>query len=166
MARKGVNKVILVGNLGADPEISAMSSGKYVANFRIATSEYWNDKNTGQKVERTEWHKIVCYDRLAEIVRDYVKKGMQVYIEGRLETQKYNDQNGIERFVTKVIANELQMLGGRAQSPDTPYISDISENYATSSYEEQNTSPPPPPVKKPSIPQPTTGNDIEDDIPF
>jgi single-strand DNA-binding protein len=112
MAR-GVNKVILVGNLGADPETRAMPSGSTVANLRIATSESWRDKTSGEQQERTEWHRVALFGRLAEIASEYLRKGSQVYIEGSLRTRKWQDKQGNERFSTEIIGNELQMLGGR-----------------------------------------------------
>jgi single-strand DNA-binding protein len=113
MAR-GINKVILVGNLGADPETRAMPSGTTVANIRIATSESWRDKQSGEQQERTEWHRVVLFGRLGEIAAEYLKKGSQVYIEGSLRTRKWQDkQSGQERFSTEIVANEMQMLGGR-----------------------------------------------------
>jgi single-strand DNA-binding protein len=112
MAR-GINKVILIGNLGADPETRAMPSGSTVANLRIATSESWRDKQTGEQQERTEWHRVALFGRLAEIAGEYLKKGSQVYIEGSLRTRKWTDKQGQERYSTEIIGNELQMLGGR-----------------------------------------------------
>jgi single-strand DNA-binding protein len=112
MAR-GVNKVILVGNLGADPETRAMPSGSTVANLRIATSESWRDKTSGEQQERTEWHRVALFGRLAEIAGEYLRKGSQVYIEGSLRTRKWQDKQGVERFSTEIVGSELQMLGGR-----------------------------------------------------
>ena len=112
MAR-GVNKVILIGNLGADPETRAMPSGSTVANLRIATSESWRDKQTGEQQERTEWHRVALFGRLAEIASEYLRKGSQVYIEGSLRTRKWQDKQGNERYSTEIVGNELQMLGGR-----------------------------------------------------
>lgn len=112
MAR-GVNKVILIGNLGADPEIKYMPSGEAVANLRLATSESWKDKNTGEQVERTEWHRVIMFRRLAEIAGEYLKKGSKVYIEGRLQTRKWQGQDGQERYTTEIVANEMQMLDSR-----------------------------------------------------
>ena len=112
MAR-GVNKVILVGNLGKDPEIKYTASGAAIANLTIATTDSWNDKQTGEKVEKTEWHRVVAFQRLAEIMGEYLKKGGQVYIEGRLQTRKWQDQSGQDRWTTEVVANDMQMLGGR-----------------------------------------------------
>jgi single-strand DNA-binding protein len=112
MAR-GINKVILVGNLGADPETRYTASGAAVTNIRLATSETWRDKQTGEQQERTEWHRVVFFNRLAEIAGEYLRKGRQVYIEGSIRTRKWQDQNGQDRYTTEVVANEMQMLGGR-----------------------------------------------------
>jgi len=112
MAR-GVNKVILVGNLGKDPEVRYMPSGNAVANVTLATTDSWKDKQSGEKQERTEWHNVVFYSRLAEIVGEYLKKGSQVYVEGRLQTRKWQDNAGNDRYTTEIIAGEMQMLGGR-----------------------------------------------------
>lgn len=112
MAR-GINKVILVGNLGADPETRYMPSGKAVSNIRIATSESWCDKQTGDQQERTEWHSVVLYDKLGEIAAEYLRKGSQVYIEGSIRTRKWQDKEGKDRFTTEIIARDMQMLGGR-----------------------------------------------------
>lgn len=112
MAR-GINKVILVGNLGADPETRYTASGAAVTNIRLATSESWRDKQTGEQQERTEWHRVVFFNRLAEIAGEYLRKGRQVYIEGSIRTRKWQDQNGQDRYTTEIVANEMQMLGGR-----------------------------------------------------
>ncbi len=112
MAR-GVNKVILVGNLGQDPEIKYMPSGAAVCNISVATTDSWNDKNSGEKVEKTEWHRVVFFRRLAEIAGEYLRKGSQVYIEGRLQTRKWQDQSGSDRYTTEIIANDMQMLGNK-----------------------------------------------------
>jgi single-strand DNA-binding protein len=112
MAR-GVNKVILVGNLGADPETRAMPSGATVSNIRIATSESWKDRTSGEQQERTEWHRVVLFGRLGEIAAEYLKKGSQVYIEGSLRTRKWQDKQGQDRYSTEIVAAEMQMLGGR-----------------------------------------------------
>lgn len=111
MAR-GINKVILVGNLGADPEVRYTTSGTAIASLSIATSESWTDKQSGEKQERTEWHRVKMFGRLAEISGEYLKKGRQVYIEGSLRTDKYTDKAGVEKYSTDIIANEMQMLGG------------------------------------------------------
>ena len=112
MAR-GINKVILVGNLGADPDTRYMPSGGAVTNLSIATSESWKDKQSGEQKERTEWHKVAMFGRLAEISAEYLRKGSQVYIEGRIRTRKWQDKDGNDRWTTEVIADEMQMLGGR-----------------------------------------------------
>jgi single-strand DNA-binding protein len=113
MAR-GVNKVILVGNLGADPETRSMPSGMTVTNIRIATSESWKDKASGAQQERTEWHSVALFGRLGEIAAEYLRKGSQVFVEGKLRTRKWQDKQGNERFTTEIIADNMQMLGGRA----------------------------------------------------
>ena len=112
MAR-GINKVIIVGNLGGDPETRYMPSGAAVTNLTVATNESWKDKQTGEQKERTEWHKVAMFNRLAEIAAEYLRKGSQVYIEGKLRTRKWQDQNGNDRWTTEIIADEMQMLGGR-----------------------------------------------------
>jgi len=112
MAR-GINKVILIGNLGADPETRAMPSGMTVANIRVATSENWKDKQSGENKERTEWHNVAMFGRLGEIAGEYLKKGSKVYIEGSLRTRKWQDKSGNDRYTTEIIANEMQMLDSR-----------------------------------------------------
>ena len=116
MASRGVNKVILVGNLGKDPEIRYMPNGNAVANLTVATSEKWKDKNTGQDQEKTEWHRIVIFGKLAEIVGEYLKKGSQAYFEGKLQTRKWQDQQGQDKYTTEIIADQMQMLGGKGDS--------------------------------------------------
>lgn len=113
MAR-GVNKVILIGNLGRDPEVRYMPSGSAVANVALATSEQWRDKQSGEQQERTEWHTVVFFNRLAEIAGEYLRKGSQVYVEGSLRTRKWQDKNGNDRYSTEIVANEMQMLGSRS----------------------------------------------------
>ena len=110
---KGVNKVIIIGNLGQEPEVRYMTNGNAVANVTIATSESWKDKNTGNNEERTEWHRVVFFRKLAEIVGEYLRKGSKVYVEGKLQTRKWQDQNGNDRYTTEIIANEMQMLDSR-----------------------------------------------------
>ena len=114
----GINKVIIVGHLGNDPEMRSMPNGEAVANISVATSEAWTDKNTGERREVTEWHRIVFYRKLAEIFGQYLKKGAQVYIEGRLRTRKWQDQNGQDRYTTEIQGDVMQMLGTRPQSAD------------------------------------------------
>jgi single-strand DNA-binding protein len=113
MASRGVNKVILVGNLGQDPEVRYTANQSAVANVRIATSESWKDKATGEQKEQTEWHTVVFFGRLAEIVSEYLKKGSQIYVEGRLRTRKWQDKEGQDRYTTEIVADEMQMLGSR-----------------------------------------------------
>ncbi len=120
---KGVNKVIIVGNLGQDPETRYLSSGGAVTSFSVATSESWKDKQTGQKQERTEWHRIVTFNKLAEICGQYLTKGSKVYIEGKLQTRKWQDQSGQDRYTTEIVASEMQMLGGD-RKPDNGHTSD------------------------------------------
>ena len=115
MAR-GVNKVILVGNLGQDPETRYMPSGGAVTNFTLATNESWKDKQSGETKERTEWHRVAMFNRLAEIAAEYLRKGSQVYVEGRLRTRKWQDRDGNDRYTTEIVADEMQMLGGRGGS--------------------------------------------------
>lgn len=112
MASRGVNKVILVGNLGNDPDVRYMPNGNAVANISLATSDSWKDKNTGEQQERTEWHRVVFFNRLAEIVEQYVKKGSKLYVEGRLQTRSW-EQDGVKRYTTEIVASEMQMLDSR-----------------------------------------------------
>lgn len=144
MAR-GINKVILVGNLGQDPEVKYMPSGQAVANISIATTESWKDKQSGEKVEKTEWHRIVFFKRLAEIAGEYLRKGSQVYVEGRLQTRKWQDQSGNDRYTTEIVANEMQMLGGKGS--DGGAITQSSQPQA-------------------AAPQSGSQDDFVDDIPF
>jgi single-strand DNA-binding protein len=157
MAR-GINKVILIGNLGADPETRAMPSGSQVANLRIATSESWRDKQTGEQQERTEWHRVAMFGRLAEIAAEYLRKGSQVYIEGSLRTRKWQDKQGNERYSTEIIGNEMQMLGGRggAGAGGAPGASAQGRS-AEPSYAEESGG---------SSAGSGRGEDFDDDIPF
>jgi len=145
MAR-GVNKVILIGNLGKDPEVKYMPSGDAVCNFSVATTDSWNDKSSGDKVEKTEWHNVVMFKRLAEVAGEYLRKGSQVFIEGRLQTRKWQDRDGNDRYTTEVKADQMQMLGGRGGSAG-----------AGASAAPQSA---PPPA------QARASGDLEDDIPF
>ena len=113
---RGVNKAIIVGNLGNDPEVRKTQTGATVATISVATSESWTDKNTGQKQTATEWHRVVFFSRLAEIVEQYLTKGSQVYIDGKLQTKKWTDNNGVDRYTTQIVAKEMQMLGGRGDN--------------------------------------------------
>ncbi len=112
MAR-GLNKVMIIGNVGSDPELRYMPNGNPVANFSVATTENWKDKQTGEKQERTEWHRLVMYNRLAEICGEYLRKGSKIYIEGSLRTRKWQDQAGVDKYMTEIIASEMQMLDGK-----------------------------------------------------
>lgn len=114
MASRGINKVILVGNLGSDPEVRYMPNGNAVANVSLATSESWKDKTSGEQQEKTEWHRVVFFNRLAEIVEQYVKKGSKIYIEGKLQTRSW-EQDGVKRYSTEIVANEMQMLDSRGE---------------------------------------------------
>jgi single-strand DNA-binding protein len=152
MAR-GVNKAILIGNLGRDPEVRYSPNGAAIANVTIATTESWKDKNTGEKQEKTEWHRVVFFGRLAEIVGEYLKKGSQVFVEGRLQTRKWQDRDGNDRYTTEIVANEMQMLGSRGGggAPPDNYNQDQTYGGAQSS------------------PQPAAaggGDEFDDDIPF
>jgi single-strand DNA-binding protein len=147
MAR-GINKVILVGNLGADPDTRYMPSGSAVTNLSIATSESWKDKQTGEQKERTEWHKVAMFNRLAEVAAEYLRKGSQVYIEGKLRTRKWQDRDGNDRCTTEVIADEMQMLGGRGGGGGAAQMSSGPDS------------------GPPSGPPDTGPDDFDDDIPF
>jgi single-strand DNA-binding protein len=117
---KGVNKVILIGNCGQDPELKYMPNGNAVANVTVATSESWKDKNTGEQQTKTEWHRVVFFRRLAEIVGEYVKKGSKIYIEGKLQTRKWQDKDGQDRYTTEIVADQMQMLDSRSGASSAP----------------------------------------------
>ena len=119
MAR-GVNKVTLIGNLGNDPELRSTQSGSAVANITLATSESWRDKETQETKERVEWHRVIVFGRLAEVVNEYLRKGSQVYVEGRIQTRKWQDKDGNDRYTTEIVANEMQMLGSRGTNSESP----------------------------------------------
>ena len=114
---KGINKAIILGTLGQDPEIRYTANGAAIANLSVATNEKWKDKNTGQTQERTEWHKVVIFGKLAEICEQYLKKGASVYLEGKIQTKKWQDKSGNDRYSTEIVAHEMQMLGGRQEKP-------------------------------------------------
>jgi single-strand DNA-binding protein len=149
MAR-GINKVILIGNLGKDPETRYMPSGGAVTNVTLATSESWKDKNTGEQQERTEWHRVVFFNRLGEIAGEYLKKGSKVYVEGSLRTRKWQGQDGQDRYTTEIVANEMQMLDSRGGSASFD---------APQSQGAPRSQPAPAPAAMPD-------NDFDDDIPF
>lgn len=153
MASRGVNKVIIVGNLGADPEMRYMPNGNAVTNISVATSETWTDKQTGQAQERTEWHRISAFGKLAEIMGQYLKKGSQVYIEGSLRTRKWQDQNGQDRYSTDIIADQMQMLGGRPSGGSADFQSNPPANKQ-------------PDQGKFKAPEINHDDDFGDDIPF
>ena len=153
-----VNKVILVGNLGQDPEVRYMPSGGAVTNITLATSDTWRDKQTGEQKERTEWHRVVFMGKLAEVAGEYLKKGSQVYVEGKLQTRKWQDQSGQERYTTEIEATEMQMLGGRQSAASS---SGGEAEYGGSMPSQSQSAPRPAPAKKaPSF------EDMDDDIPF
>ncbi len=153
---RGINKVILVGNLGQDPEIRYTPGGMAVANITVATSDSWKDKQTGEQQERTEWHRVVFFNRLAEIAGEYLKKGSQVYIEGRLQTRKWKDQGGQDRYTTEIVANEMQMLGSRSKGAGAAPQNDYNESRPASK----------PATTSSTTPAPAGFDDFDDDIPF
>ena len=165
-----LNKVFLIGNLGRAPEIRYMPNGEAVANFSIATSESWNDRQSGQRVERTEWHNITMYRRLAEIAGQYLKKGSQVYIEGRIQSRKYTDKDGIERTAYDIIGNEMKMLGTRnASAGGAPFDDSNAYQAAPPAQPAQSYTAEPPAVPRrqaPAAAPATPVDDIDDDIPF
>lgn len=165
MASRGINKAIIVGNLGNDPEMRYMPNGEAVCNISVATSESWTDKNTGQPQERTEWHRITAYRKLAEIMGQYLRKGSQVYIEGKLQTRKWQAQDGTDRYTTEIIANTMQMLGGKGdnqqgqnnfatQNPPNPSNNGNSGSNMSNNQGQQ--------FQTPNVPD----DDFGDDIPF
>ena len=163
MAR-GINKVILVGNLGADPETRYTPSGSAVTNIRLATTESWKDRQTGEQNERTEWHRIVFFNRLAEIAGEYLRKGSQVYIEGKIQTRKWQDQGGQDRYTTEVVANEMQMLGSRGEGGTASFSGAKQPAAAPPEQAPQQA-----PQQTPAAPQSAStavGDEFDDDIPF
>ena len=157
MAR-GINKVILVGNLGADPETRYMPSGGAVTNIRLATTDSWKDKQSGDQQERTEWHRVVFFNRLAEVAAEYLRKGSQVYVEGRIQTRKWQGQDGADRYTTEIVAGEMQMLGGRGGGGGGVQSDGASTRSGGSSNQNEPSAAPV---------GPGSGmNDFDDDIPF
>ena len=172
----GVNKVIIVGNLGNDPEVRYAANGSAIANISIATSESWTDKNTGDKQEKTEWHRVVMFNRLGEIAGEYLRKGSKVYVEGKLQTRKWQDQSGQDRYTTEIVANTMQMLdarggdmnqgqgggGGyqapRQQAPQQGGGQQFGGGQPQGGGQQQ--------APQQSAPQPAPANDFDDDIPF
>tara|TARA_Y100000310_G_C20323995_1_gene642088 strand:- start:180 stop:683 length:504 start_codon:yes stop_codon:yes gene_type:complete len=151
--KKGVNKVVLLGNLGNDPEVRYMPNGTAVANLSLATSESWKDQQ-GQIQERTEWHRLTMYRKLAEIAGEYLKKGSQIYVEGKLQTRKWQDQQGQDRYTTEIVVEEMQMLGGYAPNQGGGY-----QNQSSTPRAQQPQKPMTPPMAEPDF-------DFDDDIPF
>lgn len=174
MASKGVNKVIIVGNLGADPEVRHTQTGTAICNLSIATSEHWKDKQTGEPRELTEWHRCTAYRRLAEICGEYLKKGSKVYVEGRLQTRKWQDQQGVDRYTTEIVIAEMQMLDSRGSNSgqnapannqqQNNYQANNSQNQQQGGYQQQN-QPPRQPQSQPG-PMGNQPPDFDDDIPF
>ncbi len=148
MASRGINKVILIGNLGADPEVRYMPNGQAVANVSLATSESWKDKDSGEMKEQTEWHRLVLYRRLAEIAGEYLRRGSKVYVEGKLRTRKWTDQAGQERYTTEITVDELQMLDRSSGNDAAPQASAPTTATGSPNYTE------------------TTKPEFDDDIPF
>lgn len=165
-----VNKVILMGNCGRDPEIRYLPSGQAVANVSVATSTRRKDKNTGESIESTEWHRVTFYDRLAEIAGEYVKKGRPIYVEGRLKYGKYTDQSGVEKNTVDIIATELQLLGGREGMGGPSGDGDEGGAPPPAPRRMAPAAPPrqsAPPVRQAPAPRPASGfDDMDDDIPF
>ncbi len=146
---KGINKVILIGNLGKDPEVKYSATGGAITNITLATSEQWKDKQTGEKKEKTEWHRVVFFGKLGEIAGEYLKKGSQVYVEGRLQTRKWQDKEGKDRYTTEIVGDQMQMLDRRGSSGD-------DNAYAQ-----------PADAPRDKLKEPTPGaSDFDDDIPF
>lgn len=171
MSKGSVNKVILIGNLGADPETRTTTSGSQVASLRIATSESWNDRQSGERKEQTEWHRVTLYGKLAEIAGQYLRKGAKVYLEGRIQTRKWQDKDGNDRYTTEVVANEMQMLDGRSGGAGSGASQGDGDEWGASSSAKGPTPPPRRSVKDDwdaPAPAPSSRNDMEidDDIPF
>ena len=156
-----VNKVILIGNLGRDPEVRYAPSGSAICNVTLATSRQWKDKTSGEKQEETEWHRVVFYDRLAEIAGEYLKKGRPVYVEGRLKTRKWTDKDGVEKYTTEIVADQMQLLGSREGMG-------AGDEGGGGGYSRERPAarPAPAPATKPAGKQGTGFEDMDDDIPF
>jgi single-strand DNA-binding protein len=176
MAR-GINKVIIVGNLGQDPEVRYTAAGAAVTNISVATSEHWKDKNTGEDVTKTEWHRIVFFGRLAEIAGEYLKRGSKVYIEGKLQTRKWQDQNNQDRYTTEIVANEMQMLDSRqggsqfaggqgGQAPAAPRPNNQQNQGGFQNNQGQQQAQQPPQNNQNTGQQAPSFDDFDDDIPF
>ena len=164
-----INKVIIIGNLGRDPEVRYTPNGAAICNVSLATTRNWKDKSSGEKVEETEWHRVVFYDRLAEIAGEYLKKGRPVYVEGRLKTRKWTDKDGVEKYTTEIIANEMQLLGGR-EGMGAPGGDDEGGERQSHARPPAASRPPAAPAQRPAAPAPSKAasgfDDMDDDIPF
>ncbi len=158
-----VNKVIVVGNLGKDPEVRYMPSGSAICNITVATSRQWKDKTSGERQEETEWHRIVFFDRMAEIAGEYLKKGRPVYVEGRLKTRKWTDKDGVDKYTTEIVATDMQLLGSREGMGGGEEAGGYSRPPAG---ENRPASRPSAPVGKPAAKSNTGFDDMDDDIPF
>ncbi len=160
---RGINKVILVGNLGNDPETKYTQSGTCITTISVATSESWKDKQTGEQQERTEWHRVKFFGKLAEIAGEYLRKGSQVYVEGKLQTDKWTDREGVERYTTNVISDEMQMLGGRGDGEERRPSQRGSRPQEGGRQSRQDYAP----RRQPAAPPPPAADDfVDDDIPF
>jgi single-strand DNA-binding protein len=159
-----LNKVMLIGNLGADPEVRYMPSGGAVTNISLATTRRWKDKQSGERRDATEWHRIVFFNRLAEVAGEYLRKGSQVYIEGRIQTRKWQDQSGQDRYSTEILADEMQMLGSR--SGGTANFGDNQAQQTNTNAPAPSTPSPAPQQNNPNTPPPAAVDDFDDDIPF
>ena len=169
MSKGTVNKVTLLGRLGADPEVRYMPSGSAVANLRVATNDGYKDKQTGQFVENTEWHRVVLFGRLAEIAGQYLQKGRLVYIEGRIRTNKWQDQSGQDRYTTEIVANEMQLIGGGGGQRDDMSQDSPFEQAAPASTNQASAKPAAKPAKSEPVPAPNMADFDkfdDDDIPF
>ena len=158
-----VNKVILIGNLGRDPEVRYAPSGSAICNVTIATSRQWKNRESGERQEETEWHRVVFYDRLAEIAGEYLKKGRPVYVEGRLKTRKWTDKDGVDKYTTEIVADQMQLLGGREGGGGGSYGDDEDGG---SSRPARSAPAPRAPASKPAAKSSTGFDDMDDDIPF
>ena len=160
-----VNKVILIGNLGRDPEVRYAPSGSAICNVTIATSRNWKDKTSGERQEETEWHRVVFYDRLAEIAGEYLKKGRPVYVEGRLKTRKWTDKDGVEKYTTEIVADQMQLLGGREGGGGGGGGADAG-GYANEGAPARPAARPAAAAARPPAKSSTGFDDMDDDIPF
>ncbi|MDA7742031.1 single-stranded DNA-binding protein [Francisellaceae bacterium] len=163
MAKGTVNKVTLLGRLGADPEVRYMPSGNAVANLRLATNESYKDRQTGQSVDSTEWHRVVMFGKPAEVIAEYCKKGSQLYIEGRIRTNKWQDAQGQDRFTTEIVGNEFQFIGGRTDGSAQSYEPKTSTEGAGP---QSAPKPQPKPAEQPKPNLSQFDNDFDDEIPF